>query len=417
MDNNWQYDYSNGYSQQPYGQPAPVAPDMPPEQPENKQKKKHSGARKFLGAVALVVVCAMAGVGGGVLGAALMKNSSGPVVYKAVQDDTTTSANATAANNDALTIAQIAEKVGPSVVEVTTGGVQTNGIFTQYVTEGAGSGVIISEDGYILTNNHVVEGQSTVKVTTSDKQEYNATIVGTDEKTDIAVLKIDASGLTPAVIGDSDSLVVGETAVAVGNPLGTLGGTVTDGIISALDREVTVNNQTMTLLQMSAAVSPGNSGGGLFNEKGELVGIVNAKSGGSDVEGIGFAVPINTAMEVAEELIANGYVSGRPALGIQVIAITDLQTAMQAGVSQLGVYVQSVDQGSAAEKAGLQVGDLFVSVDGTAVSSTSDVTNVLDQHQVGDTIEVQVVRGKQVLTLNVTLQEKTAGTAAQPVEG
>ena len=277
--------------------------------------------------------------------------------------------------------------------------------------------MIISEDGYILTNNHVVEGQSTVKVTTSDKQQYDATVVGTDDKTDIAVLKIDASGLTPAVIGDSDGLVVGETAVAVGNPLGTLGGTVTDGIISALDREVTVNNQTMTLLQMSAAVSPGNSGGGLFNERGELVGIVNAKSGGSDVEGIGFAVPINTAMEVAEQLIANGYVSGRPAMGIQVVAITDLQTAMQAGVSQLGVYVQRVDEGSAAEKAGLKVGDMFVSVDGTAVSSTSDVTAVLDQHQVGDTIEVQVVRGKQVLSLNVTLQEKTAGAAAQPVEG
>ena len=256
-----------------------------------------------------------------------------------------------------------------------------------------------------------------MKVTTSDKQQYDATVVGTDDKTDIAVLKIDASGLTPAVIGDSDGLVVGETAVAVGNPLGTLGGTVTDGIISALDREVTVNNQTMTLLQMSAAVSPGNSGGGLFNERGELVGIVNAKSGGSDVEGIGFAVPINTAMEVAEQLIANGYVSGRPAMGIQVVAITDLQTAMQAGVSQLGVYVQRVDEGSAAEKAGLKVGDMFVSVDGTAVSSTSDVTAVLDQHQVGDTIEVQVVRGKQVLSLNVTLQEKTAGAAAQPVEG
>ena len=144
---------------------------------------------------------------------------------------------------------------------------------------------------------------------------------------------------------------------------------------------------------------------------------MNAKSGGSDVEGIGFAVPINTAMEVAEQLIANGYVSGRPAMGIQVVAITDLQTAMQAGVSQLGVYVQRVDEGSAAEKAGLKVGDMFVSVDGTAVSSTSDVTAVLDQHQVGDTIEVQVVRGKQVLSLNVTLQEKTAGAAAQPVEG
>ena len=334
-----------------------------------------------------------------------------------VQDGSGASASTTAANGDAMSIAQIAQKVGPSVVEVTTEAVQTNGIFTQYVTNGAGSGVIISEDGYILTNNHVVEGQSTVKVTTSDKQQYDATVVGTDDKTDIAVLKIDASGLTPAVIGDSDGLVVGETAVAVGNPLGTLGGTVTDGIISALDREVTVNNQTMTLLQMSAAVSPGNSGGGLFNERGELVGIVNAKSGGSDVEGIGFAVPINTAMEVAEQLIANGYVSGRPAMGIQVVAITDLQTAMQAGVSQLGVYVQRVDEGSAAEKAGLKVGDMFVSVDGTAVSSTSDVTAVLDQHQVGDTIEVQVVRGKQVFSLNVTLQEKTAGAAAQPVEG
>ena len=303
------------------------------------------------------------------------------------------------------------------MVEVTTSSVQTNGIFAQYVTEGAGSGVIISEDGYILTNNHVIEGQSSIKVTTSDGQEYDATVVGTDDKTDIAVLKIEASGLTPAVIGDSDSLVVGETAVAVGNPLGELGGTVTDGIISALDREVTVEGKNMTLLQTSAAVSPGNSGGGLFNEKGELVGIVNAKSGGDNVEGIGFAVPINTAMEVAEQLIANGYVSGRPALGIQVIAIADLQTAMQAGVSQLGVYVQSVDPGSAAEQAGLQVGDLFVSVDGTAVSTTSDVTAVLDEHQVGDVIEVQVVRDKQVLSLNVTLQEKTAGTTAQPVEG
>lgn len=417
MDNNWQYDYSNGYAQPQYTQPSP-APSMGGPEPSDQQlKKKRPGTKKTLAAVALVLVCALAGVGGGVLGAALMRSTSGPVVYKAVQSDGSTSASTTAASGDALTIAQIAEKVKPSVVEVTTSSVQTNGIFAQYVTEGAGSGVIISEDGYILTNNHVIEGQSSIKVTTSDGQEYDATVVGTDDKTDIAVLKIEASGLTPAVIGDSDSLVVGETAVAVGNPLGELGGTVTDGIISALDREVTVEGKNMTLLQTSAAVSPGNSGGGLFNEKGELVGIVNAKSGGDNVEGIGFAVPINTAMEVAEQLIANGYVSGRPAMGIQVIAITDLQTAMQAGVSQLGVYVQSVDPGSAAEQAGLQVGDLFVSVDGTAVSTTSDVTAVLDEHQVGDVIEVQVVRDKQVLSLNVTLQEKTAGTTAQPVEG
>lgn len=417
MDNNWQYDYSNGYAQLQYTQPSPDPSMGGPEPSDQQPKKKRPGTKKTLAAVALVLVCALAGVGGGVLGAALMRSTSGPVVYKAVQSDGSTSASTTAASGDALTIAQIAEKVKPSVVEVTTSSVQTNGIFAQYVTEGAGSGVIISEDGYILTNNHVIEGQSSIKVTTSDGQEYDATVVGTDDKTDIAVLKIEASGLTPAVIGDSDSLVVGETAVAVGNPLGELGGTVTDGIISALDREVTVEGKNMTLLQTSAAVSPGNSGGGLFNEKGELVGIVNAKSGGDNVEGIGFAVPINTAMEVAEQLIANGYVSGRPAMGIQVIAITDLQTAMQAGVSQLGVYVQSVDPGSAAEQAGLQVGDLFVSVDGTAVSTTSDVTAVLDEHQVGDVIEVQVVRDKQVLSLNVTLQEKTAGTTAQPVEG
>ena len=417
MDNNWQYDYSNGYAQPQYTQPSPDPSMGGPEPSDQQPKKKRPGTKKTLAAVALVLVCALAGVGGGVLGAALMRSTSGPVVYKAVQSDGSTSASTTAASGDALTIAQIAEKVKPSVVEVTTSSVQTNGIFAQYVTEGAGSGVIISEDGYILTNNHVIEGQSSIKVTTSDGQEYDATVVGTDDKTDIAVLKIEASGLTPAVIGDSDNLVVGETAVAVGNPLGELGGTVTDGIISALDREVTVEGKNMTLLQTSAAVSPGNSGGGLFNEKGELVGIVNAKSGGDNVEGIGFAVPINTAMEVAEQLIANGYVSGRPAMGIQVIAITDLQTAMQAGVSQLGVYVQSVDPGSAAEQAGLQVGDLFVSVDGTAVSTTSDVTAVLDEHQVGDVIEVQVVRDKQVLSLNVTLQEKTAGTTAQPVEG
>ena len=418
MDNNWQYDYSNGYAQPQYTQP-PQDPSLNgPEQPGQPPKKKRAGTKKALAAVALVLVCALAGVGGGVLGASLIKGASGPVVYKAVQDGSGASASTTAANGDAMSIAQIAQKVGPSVVEVTTEAVQTNGIFTQYVTNGAGSGVIISEDGYILTNNHVVEGQSTVKVTTSDKQQYDATVVGTDDKTDIAVLKIDASGLTPAVIGDSDGLVVGETAVAVGNPLGTLGGTVTDGIISALDREVTVNNQTMTLLQMSAAVSPGNSGGGLFNERGELIGIVNAKSSGQNAEGLGFAIPVNTAIQVAEELINNGYVTGRPAMGVTVLSINDAQTAFQYGVNQAGVYVQSVNEGGAADKAGLQPGDRFVSIDGTAVNSTSDITGIIGEHAVGDTIEVQVVRGTQIVTANVTLEESTPqASSTQRTEG
>ena len=262
----------------------------------------------------------------------------------------------------------------------------------------------------------MVSGASQIKVTTQDKQSYEATLIGRDEKTDVAVLKIDATGLTAAAIGDSDKLAVGEFALAVGNPLGTLGGTVTDGIISALDRDITVNNQTMTLLQTNAAVSPGNSGGGLFNAKGELIGIVNAKSGGSDVEGLGFAIPINTAMEVAESLIANGYVAGRPVLGVTVIAIDDVSTAMQYGVSQLGVYIAQVTEGGAAEKAGLQSGDLLVSIDGAAVSATADVTSILDQHSVGDTLEVQVQRDRQVLSFSVTLQESAPTATAQPAD-
>ena len=447
-ENKWEYDYSSsnnpagdtGYpnvgssgmntantastfseSTQPSGGATP-----PPAGPQNtapaapKKPKKNAG-KAVKSIVALVLAAAM-GFMGGFVGARFGGNNK--VVIQQVERSDSSSADSESAAegttvSSGMTTAQVAKTVSPSVVVIPTEQV----VYSQWswygqsqVESGAGSGVIISSDGYILTCDHVVSGASNITVTIGDK-DYPATVVGEDSTSDIAVIKIDADGLTPAIVGDSDKLAVGDNVLAVGNPLGELGGTVTDGIISALDREVTVEGKNMTLLQTSAAVSPGNSGGGLFNEKGELVGIVNAKSGGDNVEGIGFAVPINTAMEVAEQLIVNGYVSGRPAMGIQVIAITDLQTAMQAGVSQLGVYVQSVDPGSAAEQAGLQVGDLFVSVDGTAVSTTSDVTAVLDEHQVGDVIEVQVGRNKQVLSLNVTLQEKTAGTTAQPVEG
>ena len=402
MDNNWQYDYSNGYAQPQYTQPSPDPSMGGPEPSDQQPKKKRPGTKKTLAAVALVLVCALAGVGGGVLGAALMRSTSGPVVYKAVQSDGSTSASTTAASGDALTIAQIAEKVKPSVVEVTTSSVQTNGIFAQYVTEGAGSGVIISEDGYILTNNHVIEGQSSIKVTTSDGQEYDATVVGTDDKTDIAVLKIEASGLTPAVIGDSDSLVVGETAVAVGNPLGTLSNTVTNGIISALNREVTVEDNDMTLLQTSASISPGNSGGGLFNANGELIGIVNAKSSYSEAEGIGFAIPIDSGMEIAQQLIENGSVV-RPALGVQIYEVTDASTAARLGVNATGVYVVEVTAGGGAEAAGVKAGDRLIAIDDTAVTSNNAVKSYLNDKQVGDTVTLQVEREGKVLTMEVTL--------------
>ncbi|WP_367924406.1 S1C family serine protease [uncultured Ruthenibacterium sp.] len=416
--NNNQYDFNNG------AQPDPMAGGQPPYSPMGMQPPKKPGngrGKRIACAVLALVLCGAIGFGGGYVGSVVANNGGRTVIYQAAPDNSSDSSDGTTSgtptDSASMSVEQIAEKVGPSVVEVTTETVSYSNFFGQYVTSGAGSGVIISEDGYIITNNHVIEGASSIKVRLSDKTEYDATLVGTDSKTDIAVLKIEATGLTPAVIGDSDTLKVGEFALAVGNPLGTLGGTVTDGIISALNRDITVNNQTMSLLQTNAAVNPGNSGGGLFNERGELIGIVNAKSDGSDVEGLGFAIPINTAMEVAESLMTTGYVTGRPAMGVSVISISDLQTAMQYGVSQMGVYIAQVNEGGAADEAGLEVGDLLVSIDGNAISTTSDVTSILDDHAVGDTIEVQVVRGKQMVEVSLTLQESQPQTQTQTSEG
>ena len=229
---------------------------------------------------------------------------------------------------------------------------------------------------------------------------------------DIAVVKVDATGLTPATVGDSDNLKVGESVMAVGNPLGELGGTVTSGIVSALNRSVSIQGtssvNTMSLIQMDASVSPGNSGGGLFNMNGELVGIVNAKSSDSDAEGLGFAIPVNDAVKVAQELLENGYVTGRPYLGISYYAVTDAQTAAQLGVNAYGVYIVEVVKGGPADKAGLQAGDRIVSVDGSEVASQSDLGTLMQNHKAGDTIQITVARGGQMQTVTVTLGEKGA---------
>lgn len=437
MNHNWEFDYSNLYNRQPnntqqssapQGQPAYRDPqpmyqttgmNLPPEGEAKPPRKENRWARRAGAAVALVAVCAGAGFGGGYLGGVAARGASSPVVYEQPKegDSTTTGSvgNDTGSTNglsaDALSISQIASIVSPSVVEVTTETISTNPFFPQYVQDGAGSGVIISEDGYIITNAHVISGASQIKVRTSDKTEYEAELIGSDSKSDIAVLKIEATGLTPAVVGNSDNLVVGEFTLAVGNPMGTLGGTVTNGIISALNRDITVQGQTMNLLQTNAAVSPGNSGGGLFNEKGELIGIVNAKSAEEGAEGLGFAIPVNTAMEVAQSLIDNGYVTGRPALGIQVLAVSDWQMMVQYGVSQPGVYIIDVTEGSCADKAGLKAGDLFVSIDGNSVTGTVDVTSALDSHAVGDTLEIQVAREGKVVQVSVVLEEQSPQAA------
>ena len=221
-------------------------------------------------------------------------------------------------------IQSVIASVKDSVVEINTETIETNdfysffGISGNNLVEGAGSGVIISKDGYIVTNNHVIDSANTIKVRLTNGEVYDAALIATDSKSDVAVIKIDAKDLTCATVGNSDNLLVGDSVIAIGNPLGSLGGTATDGIISSLNREVTVNNEKMNLIQTNAAINSGNSGGGLFNAAGELIGIVNAKSVGSSVEGLGFAIPINDVMKVVDQLIENGYVTDRATLGVKV---------------------------------------------------------------------------------------------------
>jgi len=300
-----------------------------------------------------------------------------------------------------LSVPEVYSRNADSVVEIRTETVQSAGRMGQYVFSGAGSGVIITADGYVVTNNHVINGAQTIIVRLNSGENYQASLIGRDFRTDIAVLKIDASGLKPVVFGDSGKLIIGEQAIVIGNPLGELGGTVTEGIISALDRDIVVDGENMSLLQTSAAVNPGNSGGGLFNDRGELVGIVNAKSGGFGVEGLGFAIPVNTAAGVIEQIINFGYVPGRPILGVRLIDITDPGTALYYRVQNTGVYVY---ESMALNE--LQTADRIISINGKEVSNTIELRKIIDLYDVGDTVTVKVQRGISELELQIILIEE-----------
>lgn len=308
---------------------------------------------------------------------------------------------ASAATLVVIDLADMVDEISPSVVEVFTETKQVSNWFQEYVTEGAGSGVVLTEDGYIVTNHHVIDGASSIKVRLNDGQTYTAELTGTDAKTDLAVLKINVSGLPATKLADSSSVRVGDFVIAIGNPLGELGGTVTNGIISAKDREITIDGENMTLLQTSAAVNPGNSGGGLFDLDGELVGVVNAKSSGEDIEGLAFAIPANTVKEITQELIQYGYVTGRPQLGISVAQITRLGMGRQTYYSTPGLYItQSIADN------GLKAGDRVIQIDGTPINSAADVSTVLDRHSVGDVVKVEVSRNGRETTITVKLTEQ-----------
>ena len=287
----------------------------------------------------------------------------------------------------------------------------------------SGSGFIISENGYILTNHHVISdaiaGGYDVNVYMNDGSMYIAEIVGYEEDNDIAVLKIDAEGLDAVTVGDSDTMLVGETARVIGNPLGELQYSMTSGEVSALDREISTTDSstgvvtTINMFQIDAAVNGGNSGGPVYNSRGEVIGVVTAKYSDTGVEGLGFAIPINDAISIAEELITKGYVSGKAYMGISVQTVTT--SVAQYYNMAPGAYIGSIEAGSCAEKAGLQIGDIIVQMDDTRITSSNDLISAKKAYRAGDTAVLTIYRDSKYMEVSITFDEEipTAETEEQ----
>ena len=343
-----------------------------------------------------------------------------------------------ASRTDAKYLPDIVDEITPSVVGVAST-FEYNQTYTSWgwggfapetrtqQISGTGTGIILSEDGYIVTNAHVIYDDSEYKcgkavdvsVLLSDESKHEATIIAYDVETDIAVLKIDESGLTPATFGDSSDLRVGELVIAIGNPLGfDLFGTVTSGIVSALNREISINEKNMTLIQTDAAINSGNSGGPLLNSCGQVIGINSAKMsssyGSASVEGLGFAIPINEAKIIIDDLINFNYVKGRPQIGIASVDVTEAYSSYLN--IPMGVYVRDVADDSAAEQAGIKPGDIIIGIAGETVTTTEELNKVKNKYKAGDTITITVSRDGEDVELSLTLQEANAQTEENPLE-
>lgn len=310
---------------------------------------------------------------------------------------------ATRKDGKALSIIDIAAQGKPAVVAINTQ-VSMQDMFGQPSNfAAAGSGFIISKDGYIVTNNHVIADATTITVVLDDGRIFDAKLVGADTRNDVAVIKVDAANLPTVILGNSDDLEVGELAVAIGNPLGELSGTVTAGIISALDREITVDGQSMRLLQTDAAINAGNSGGALFNSFGDVIAINTAKTSSTGVEGLGFAIPINKAKPIIESLINYGYVQGRTKIGITTRDIS-AQMAEYYNMTE-GIFIYDIEAGSAAAKAGLKKEDIIIAVNGQKVLTTAALSDFKEKLSPGDTIKLTIVRDGTQMEIEVVLQE------------
>lgn len=425
MDDNYTNEqHTSSFECEPMGEANPNSynpcepQNQKPEKPK-KQKKDHTTA-KF---VALIAAVALIGsIGGSLLTAAVSglrpdKQAQMSTEEQVVEEEKSGYEVVThhlpdkLDSNDtgkSLTPAQVYAQTVNSVVGITTE--STTNIFGQEaVAASAGSGFILSEDGYIITNCHVVEGADTIQVSLFNGDEFPAELVGADKGYDIAVLKIEANGLPKVTVGDSDQLKVGEEVVAIGNPLGELTFTMTNGILSALDREINTDGNPQNMLQTNAAINSGNSGGPLFDMDGNVIGVTTAKysgatSSGTTIEGLGFAIPINDALRVAYNLVEYGYVKGQAYLGVTVKTIPSDMAAYYG--LPLGPRVESVNPGSCAEKAGIQVGDIVVKFNGQKVENNPTLMSALKKTKAGDVVNMTLFRAGAEVEVSVTLDER-----------
>lgn len=431
---NGEYHYKNGYTQKIYSD-AHYVPEnentvppryyTPPEKPAKapKEKKPHG---KWVKALCLCLVCALLG---GLCGAGIMAGSMNSRIAAVEQrleeqaketlsigSQTSSTPAPVSTTTAAKPIAAIYDQACNEVVGITTEVTYTNFFGQTSSSAVSGSGFIVSPDGYILTNYHVIEyaykGNYAITVMLHDGTRYEASIVGVEDCNDIAVLKIDASGLDPVTFGDSDKLSVGDDVYAVGNPLGELEFSMTTGHVSALDRLITTEDgsEAINMFQIDAAVNSGNSGGPVYNANGEVVGIVTAKYSDTGVEGLGFAIPINDAAKIANDLITKGYVTGKAYMGV---SIDERYNSMYSQYYNMpiGAFVKSVESGSCAESAGIQAGDIITRLGDVEITGYSDLKQAIKQYSAGDSAELELYRAGESRTLTVTFDEAVPDSA------
>ena len=372
--------------------------------------------RTWVKITALVLACVVAGGAAGYGGAALAKGGSGSGTAISESDRTVTAVKVKKVDGKTkMQPAEVYASTVNSTVSINCSSQSTN-IFGQTTqSASSGSGFIISEDGYIVTNYHVINGASSVKVTLYNGNTYDATVIGGDSDYDVAVLKINATGLTPVTLGNSADVNVGDSVLAIGNPLGELTFSMSGGYVSSCNRAINVDGTPFNMIQVDASINPGNSGGPLMNLYGEVVGIVSAKySSYSDttVEGIGFAIPISDVQTIITDIMENGQVTDKAYMAIKAGSMTEQMAAQYNIDVTKGVFVYAVEKGGAGEKAGLQLGDVITKLNDTDITSMSDLSMAKKSYKAGDTVTLTVWRGGQEITLSLTFdqQPQTTGT-------